>query len=130
MADQPEIIRNASLYVKGRKVANAETAKMALKANSELKIGDGKVVGAAQGVPTCSITFTTITTVGGNASTQALTNALLNHEYIDVGLGIVDGKMRMCSNMIVDEEDADANMAKGDQTGSFTLLGGAPELVG
>jgi hypothetical protein len=124
-----EIIRNASIYVENLKVGNAETAEVDINANNEHKIGDGEMVGIAQGVTTSAVKLTSITPVGGSVGTRKLVRALLDKTPVRVSLAAVEGWAYMWDNLWVDNATHASNMAKGDLTGSFALSGGEPTLV-
>jgi len=124
-----EIIRNASIYVENLKVGNAETAEVDVNSNNELKMGDGAVIGVAQGISTSTVKLTSITPVSGSVGTRKLVRALLDKTPVKVALASVEGWAYEWDNLWVENSTHASNMAKGDLTGSFTLAGGEPELV-
>lgn len=131
MADVPEgqeIIQSFSVYLRGRKIATANTAKLTRTSGGALKFGDGKVLGFSKGIPTSNLTITTIVVHGGKSEIQEMEDALDNHTPLEFALGVINGSIKTAT-LWCTQADYDTNMETGDLTGSFTFQGGKPKTI-
>jgi hypothetical protein len=117
----PEIIRNASVWVGGVKVSEAQTAELDLNSNSTVAIGDGGAIGATQAPFTGQIAMKKWQVIGGTAAGTKLQTAFMRRKYISVNYGTADGTLWKCP-CIVGQLKSTSDMAKGTCEGDYTLL--------
>lgn len=129
MTDTPSLIKNYSLYVNGKKVGTANGHTYTITSGNASQIGDGQWLGVSQGVTTTGLKSKCIVPFGGKAELRALEDALINKQYIQVGLGVIGSSIHKVS-MAVQQAEYDTEMASGSLVGNFDLIGGAPNRVG
>lgn len=122
-----ELIRNASFYFKGKKVATCSGYTYTVSSNNEDQIGDGAWLGTTDGVNTSKLNTNCIVPVKG-VGVDILTS-MLAKKYVKIGLGIVDGKIHKV-NMKIMNAEYETDMARGSLTGRFEFSGGEPNLAG
>ena len=127
MAD--ETIRHFSVFVDGEKLGTATGHAYDLDSGSELQIGDGVVLGVSQGVTTAKIVADTIIPFGGKSNLRKLLNALLFKKKLQVGVGVLGAQIHKL-DMYCTSASFKSETAKGVATGNWTLMGGAPQVVG
>lgn len=120
-------IRNFSLYIAGKKVGVARGHTYDIHGNNQLEVGDGKVIGIAQGVTTTALKSDLIVPVKGTGID--LKKYLLQKNPVDVALGIVDGKIHKVEMYLMDMSYV-TEMANGSLTGSMDFQGAEPDLEG
>ena len=124
----PSVIRNASIYVNGKKLGTATQATYTWNSGNENQVGDGKWLGVSQGVPTSSLSCTEIIPVGGADGQATLEDALKNYQYLQIAIGVIGTKIHKI-DMAVMTAEYDTTMANGTLTGKFDLIGGDPEMA-
>jgi hypothetical protein len=126
----PLTVRNFSFYGKdGRKLDYTTSGSITIANNGEQLIGDGEWLGKSKGVPTCSGKCSNIIGVAGNSATQALADAVLDQEYLDMSFGIIDGRI-LQATVTCDDVTYDTQMASGTLTGDFSFSGGKVSKIG
>ena len=121
----PARIRNFSLFYGGRMVATASGHEYTIDMGSEDQIGDGEWLGVSDGVPTTKLTSTEIVPVAGIG--VSILQDMLARKYVDVGLGIVDGKIHKIT-MRARQGRYTTETAHGTLHGEFEFTGGTPKL--
>jgi len=116
-----EIIRNASTWVGGVKVSEAQTAELDLNANAQVAIGDGGPIGATQAPFTGQITIKKWEVVGGTPAATKLQTAFRARKYVTVNYGAADGTLWKCP-CIVNQYKSSSDTSKGTCEGDYTLL--------
>jgi hypothetical protein len=121
----PDIVRNWSIYVKGKKCATATGSELDVVSGDEMQIGDGQVVSISEGVTTTTLKIDAITTFGGIAELRLLNQALLNKQWVQVAAGVINGQIQQI-DMRVSTANYKTEMKAGTQTVNFQLQGKAP----
>jgi hypothetical protein len=121
----PDIVRNFSIYIEGKKCATATGGELDLASGDELQIGDGQVVAVSEGVTTSTLKVDAITTFGGVPELKLLNDALLNKRWVKVAVGVVNGQIQQI-DMRVSTANFKTEMKAGTQNVNFTLQGKAP----
>lgn len=124
-----ETFRSFSLYVRGKKMGEAQGHAYDVETGSELQIGDGVVLGVSAGVPTCQIVSKGVVPFGGSSTMRVLEEAALNHEPIQIGVGIVNGRIHKVE-MWCTKFSYNGDTVKGTCMGDFTFAGGKPKFSG
>lgn len=122
-----KVFRHASVYYKGKKVAMFSGFEETISSGNEDMIGDGGWEGRSSGAKTTKLTTDAIIPVAGTG--VSVIRDLLNDEYVDIGLGIVDGTIHKIK-MGVNEASITSEAANGTLRGKFSFSGGKPELAG
>jgi hypothetical protein len=119
--------RHASMFVNGTKVAECFKSKQTLASGDERQFGDAGVVGATDGAVTLDVDFDTVVPVAGMSVNPE--QMMLNHQYVDIQAGYVDGEIWECTMRFTTAEyDSDAQ--KGSLTGTFKLISaGIPTIT-
>lgn len=115
------IIRNASVWVGGVKVSEAQSAELDLNSNTTVAIGDGEAIGALQAPFTGQISMKKWAVIGGTAAATKLDTAFLERKSITVNYGTVDGNLWKCP-CIIAQFKTSADMTKGSQESDYTLM--------
>lgn len=115
----PEIIRNASFWVGGVKVATAQSGTYDSKSNAVVALGDGTIIGGTQAPHTGQIDFKIWQLVGGDAANAKLQDAHDNDKYITVNYGIDGGFLRKVTCLVTDYKST-SDMSSGKCEGDFT----------
>lgn len=119
-------VRHASIFLNGRKIAEAYENEEDISSGDEPQYGDEGFVGASDGATTTNFTFTAIVPVLGMSA--AVENMLLNKQDVDLSLGLINNKLHQvtvrCSGANY-KSDAKA----GTLIGTFKFFGGAPKPV-
>ena len=120
------LVRHASLYVGGAKVAEMYESTYDIASGDEPQYGDLGFLGMSDGAITTKVDATTIVTVPGNSVN--IENMLLQKQDVDVTLGLIDGHTHQitmrCTNANF-KSDAKA----GTLVGSFSFMGGPPSVT-
>lgn len=119
-------VRHASIYLNGRKVAEAYESEEDISSGDEPQYGDEGFVGMSDGATTTNFSFTAIVPVAG--MTVAVENILLNKQDVDLALGLINGKIHQVTVRFTNcnfKSDAKA----GTLVGSFKAIGGVPKAV-
>lgn len=124
---QPQRFRHASFYFKGKKVATCNALEETIQTGNEDQIGDEGWMGVSSGARMTKLSTDHIVPVAGIG--VSILEAMLADEYVDVGLGIVDGKVHKLKMAII-QGTYSSSAPNGTLTGKFEFSGGAPELVG
>ena len=124
-----ETFRSFSLYIRGKKMAEAQGHAFDVETGSELQIGDGVVLGVSAGVPTCQIVSKGIVPFGGSTTMRVIEDAADNHESIQVGVGVVNGRIKKIE-MWCTKYSYNGDTVKGTCMGDFTFAGGKPKSSG
>jgi hypothetical protein len=125
----PEIIRNASLWMGGVKIFEAQSAELDLNSNAVVAIGDGVGIGATQAPITGQVTAKKWQVVGGTAGGTKLRTAFMQRKYITSNYGDADGVLWKAT-VVVTQLKSSSDMTKGTQEGDFTaLLVGDPQPI-
>jgi hypothetical protein len=114
-----EIIRNASIWVGGVKVATAQSGSYDSKSNAVVAVGDGAIIGATQAPHTGQIDFKAWMLIGGDSANAKLQDAHDNNKYITVNYGIDGGYLRKVLCIITDYKST-TDMSSGKTEGDFT----------
>lgn len=122
-----ETIRHMSFFYKGKKVAMASGTQYDIEGNDEDQFGDEGWVGASNGAVATKIRVDVIVPVAGTRVT--VVTDMLAKRYVDVGLGIVDGKIHRV-NMRCRTVSFTGASQQGSLTGNWEFTGGKPELTG
>jgi hypothetical protein len=126
----PDIVKVFNLYIDGSKVGHATGHESTIDAPGEVQIASDGVIARAQGVPTSKITLNAIVVFGGKASTQKITQALLNNTPLKLTQGVVDGKIREYYPMWCHSEKLSGDFQSGKMTGTYDFEGKAPTFTG
>lgn len=121
------VVRNFSLFINGKKVGAAESSDYNLESGDELQVGDGEVFAVSEGVVTGSCTLNVIVPVAPTV-TPTLLDALQNKKYIQLGLGLIEGKIHKVDAR-VKSGGWSTQMANGTLKGKWDLIFGAPTTV-
>jgi len=121
------VVRNFSLFINGKKVGSAESSDYNLESGDELQIGDGEVFAVSEGVITGSCTLNTITPIAPTV-TQTLLDALQNKKWIQLGIGLVEGKIHKVDAR-VKAGGWSTQMANGTLKGKYDLIFGKPTTI-
>lgn len=123
-----EPIRNFSLYVAGKKVGVARGHTYDIHGNNQLEVGDGDVVGIAQGVTTTALKSDLIVPVAGTRVSW-FKEYLEAGKPVDIALGIVDGAIHKLTMYLMDISYV-TETANGTLTGSMDFQGRKPDVQG
>lgn len=127
MADPSKIIRNASLYFKGKKFAECEKATLTMKTGAEQHPADGIVL-TSQGMPTSQLRCDALTPFAGSDVDGIILDAYESGDSIPFRWG-VDGGRIMQMDVTLDTTTRDADMAKGQERASYEFFAGKPKIV-
>lgn len=120
-------VRHASLWLGGKKIAEAYESEEDIASGDEPQYGDAGFVGMSDGATTTNFSFSAIRPVNG-ASVDSVETALLSKTDLDLTYGLVGGKLHQvtvrCTN-VNNKSDAKA----GTLVGSFKFMGGVPTLT-
>ena len=122
-----DIIRNASIYVKGKKCAEAQTGTLTLETNAEQHPADGIIL-ISQGMPTCALKFDALVPFGGAPVDTILLDAYESGDAVQVRWG-VDGGRIMQFDATLKTNTRTADMAKGQQKADYDFMGPKPKMV-
>lgn len=122
-----KIFRHASVYYRGKKVAMFSGFEESIESGNEDMIGDGGWEGRSSGAKLTKLSTDAIIPVAGIGI--AIIRDLLNDEYVDIGLGVVDGTVHKIK-MGIDQAQVTSEAANGTLRGRFQFSGGKPEIVG
>lgn len=120
-------IRHFSFYYKGRKAATCNSTDYNIENGGEGQIGDEGWMGRSQGAILTRLSTDHVVPVEGVG--LSVVRDMLNQNYVDVGLGIVDGKIHKVE-MAIASANFRGEAANGTQMGRFEFEGGKPEAVG
>jgi hypothetical protein len=115
-----EIIRNASFWIGGVKIATAQSASRDSKSNATVCVGDGEIIGATQAPHTGQYDIKKWQLVGGDAAEAKLVDAHENNKYITVNYGVAGGYLYKTLCIITDYKSS-SDMASGKCEGDFTI---------
>lgn len=122
-------IRPFSVWSEGRKVGTLNTADDEIKNEGALQIGDsGKVLGFSSGAVTTATSIDTIILVEGTPATQRFVESLMAGRPVKIQLGVIDGKVDK-RDMWITSAKRTCSHENGTLKGSFSLVGGAPNLT-
>jgi hypothetical protein len=110
-------------------MAEAQGHAYDVETGSELQIGDGVVLGVSAGVPTCQIVSKGIVPFAGSTTMRVIEDAADNHEPIQVGIGIVNGRIKKIE-MWCTKYSYNGDTVKGTCMGDFTFAGGKAKSSG
>lgn len=120
-------VRHASLFISGRKYAEAYMTEEDVSSGDEPQYGDEGLVGMSDGAATTNLSCEAIVPVLGS-SVDILKSYLLKKLDIDITYGLVNGQLHQytvrCTNANF-KGDAKA----GTLVGSFKFIGKAPNPV-
>lgn len=123
----PDVFRHFSMYFKGRKVATASGNQYDIDTNNEDQIGDEGWMGVSDGAKMTKLSTDCVVPVAGVG--VSIVADMLNNKYVDIGLGIVDGKVHKVK-MAIMKASFTADATKGTLNGKFEFSGGKPEITG
>ena len=123
------VVRNFSIYAKGRKFGEMTGTAYDQESGNEIQIGDGLVIGVSQGVKTVQIQATAIIPYRGSQVARILEDAYDNNTSVQVGVGILGGRIHKM-DLFVTKINIKTETKNGTVTGDFTLIGGAGSKVG
>lgn len=118
-------IRAASVYFKGKKIAEIETADYDIEGNDEPQHGSEGLMGWSKGQITTKITTNVIVPVSGMTTT--LESALLNKEQVNIGWA-GGGKLHQI-DMNVMNAKYKSESKNGSLKGTFEFSGGKPDVT-
>lgn len=98
-----------------------------IQSGDEVQIGDEGYMGHSDGATQTGIQSDAIIPVKGME--KKLEMSLLRKEYVQIGLGVVNGKVHTITMRVVEAVFTGA-AANGTQTGRFRFEGGAPQIAG
>lgn len=124
MAIEPERIRHASLWVKGKKIATMQKLKYSIIGNDERQIADGQYIGHTDGATVSDITCDVIVPISGK--TRVVKQAIKDKIYMTCQISAIDGETDTIV-MRCTKGDYDSDGKTGALTGSFSLEGGEAE---
>lgn len=122
-----EVIRHMSFFYKGKKAALASGTQYDIESNDEDQFGDEGWIGSSNGAIATKIRVDTIVPVAGTR--LSVVQDMLNKRYVDVGLGVVDGKIHRVQMRIRTVSFTGASQ-QGTLTGQWEFTGGKPEVTG
>ena len=122
-----KVFRHASVYYKSKKVAMFSGWEETIESGNEDMIGDAGWEGRSAGAKMTKLSTDAIIPVAGMQ--VSVIRDLLNDEYVDIGLAVVDGKIHRIT-MGVDSANITSEAANGTLRGRFSFSGGKPELIG
>jgi len=122
--------RNASIFIEGKKAGNASKATLDMASGSEDYVGDGAWLGTSDGVITCKLTLDQYVPLGGKPEIDKMLEKFRAKEYINIGMGVVGGKIFKWNEMKIVSLKVESDMAKGTLSMNAELQGGEPDLVG
>lgn len=122
--------RNASIYLEGKKAGNASKATLDMASGSEDYVGDGVWLGTSDGVITSKLSLEQYVPLGGKPEIDKLLQKFRQKQYINVGMGVVGGKIFKWGEMKIVSLKVESDMAKGTLSMSCDLQGGEPDIVG
>jgi hypothetical protein len=120
-------VKSGSLFYKGKRIATLQNLTYTIKTNDTQEMTDSGPHNT-DGITTTEVgcdTLVPLTGVGVTAVTDAL-----NHEDVDITVGIIDGKIHEIQAMRATEIAFSGEVASGKLTGKFTWHGGAPKVTG
>lgn len=116
-----------SFFYKGRKVATAEGTQYDIEGNDEDVFGDEGWLGVTSGAVTSKISVDTITPIEGSGI--AVIEDMLTKQYVNITLGVVEGKIHQVEMRCRTVSYTGENQA-GSLKGKWEFMGGKPELTG
>src|SRR5688572_21400831 len=89
MAIQTKIYRHASIYYESKKVADFKGFEFTISSGNEDMVGDEGWSGRSSGAKMSKLSADAIVPIAGVQI--SVVRDLLNDEYVDIGLGVIDG---------------------------------------
>ena len=124
----PEVaIRAASLYVDGQKAAEFEGTEYNLLSGDEQQFGDPGAIGFSDGAITTTLTATGVHPVAGMSIPDLMT-AMLNKQYLDIALALVNGHIHQVSMRCLTAKTT-SHHKSGAQEGQYSFGGGQPSIT-
>jgi len=127
MAGTPERMRHFSLYYKGKKYAEMQSQTYSIPTNDERQIADGGYMGHSDGQTVTDLSVNAIVMVGGSSITAL--QDMIRKQYVDIGLGIVDGKIHRIK-MRCTQAEYEGEATNGTQKVRWQFEGGEPNTTG
>lgn len=122
-----ERIRHYSVFYKGRRVGKFSAMDLTIASNDEAQLADEGYVGHSDGPITSTLETDAIVPVAGIGVT--ILQDMLSKKYVDIGKGIVDGKI-LTTSMKITQCQYTADPKNGTLNGKFRFEGGAPTVTG
>jgi len=123
---RPARIRHASIYLKGRKIAECHSSNLDVNSGDERMFGDEGYIGHTDGASTNDASFDCVIPVAGMETD--VEGALERKEYVDLASGIVNGKIRKVTGRFV-KCSYKSDAKTGSLDGSFNFEGGKATRV-
>lgn len=125
-----DIIKAWDIYVDDKKVGTMQGSESNIDATGTIEQTAEGAIGRTQGPVTSKITTDVVTTFGGKANTQKLTEALLGNTPVKLTQGVIDGKLRSYYPMWCVNETQSSSFTNGECKGKFSFEGVAPKIIG
>ena len=119
-------IRSASLFVNGTKAGYVEGIEYEYTTGDEAQFGDPGYVGHTDGAGTTKIKADGIIPLAGIGID--LYSYMLNRQYVNLALGVVNGKIHSVDMRLV-QASVTGSQKAGTLKGSFSFEGGEPVIT-
>lgn len=120
-------IRNASVLLGGKKIAEIESAELKINGNGEAAIVDGLYLGTSKGVITTTISCNSIRTVSSSDGGNAIEDAVLAQRDVEVQW-VGGGRIMQLSARAMSYGESSTS-SSGMLKGSYEFAGGTPEKL-
>lgn|SRR5512138_1663505 len=120
-------VKSGSLFYKGKRIATLQNLTYSIKTNDTQEMTDDGVHNT-DGITTTEVSCDTLVPIAGVG--VSIVNDALNHNDVDITVGIIDGKIHEIEAMRATEIQFTGEVASGKLTGKFTWIGGQPRVTG
>lgn len=119
-------VQSAKIFSGGRRVGTAQNVEYTINSNDTQELTDQGPV-ATDGITVTEASCTSIMPVTG--ITAPWFKAVIDHEDIDLILGVIDGKLHSLKGCRCKSVRVTSEMSSGKQTGQFEFFGPKPSLT-
>lgn len=120
-------VKSSALFYKGKRVATMQNVTYRIKSNDTQEMADNGAYNT-DGIVTTEVSCDTIVPVKGVG--VSFVQDTVQHNDVDLTLGIVDGKIHELEQCRNNEIEFTGEVSSGKLTGRFGWFGGAPKITG